>query len=37
MLAPLSVGQHTIHYTGTFGDPFNFTLDITYTLTIAPT
>ncbi len=36
MLAPLSVGQHTIHYTGTFGDPINFTLDITYNLTVAP-
>ncbi len=36
MLAPLSVGQHTIHYSGTFGPPINFTLDITYHLTIAP-
>lgn len=36
MLAPLSVGQHTLHYTGTFGDPINFTLDITYYLTIVP-
>jgi hypothetical protein len=36
MLAPLPVGQHTIHFTGTFGDPVNFTLDITYNLTVAP-
>jgi hypothetical protein len=36
MLAPLSVGKHTLHYTGTFGDPINFTLDITYNLTVAP-
>ena len=36
MLAPLPVGQHTIHFRGTFGAPFNFTLDITYYLTVAP-
>ncbi|MGE0826167.1 MAG: hypothetical protein AB7G75_17055 [Candidatus Binatia bacterium] len=36
MLAPLSAGQHTIHFTGTFGDPVNFTLDITYNLTVVP-
>lgn len=36
MLAPLSVGQHTLHYTGTFGPPNNFTLDITYNLTVSP-
>ena len=36
MLTPLSVGQHTIHFTGTFGDPINFTLDITYNLTVVP-
>jgi hypothetical protein len=35
MLAPLSVGQHTIHFHGTFPD-FPFTLDITYILTVAP-
>ena len=34
MLKPLSVGPHTIHYTGTFGPPINFTLDITYNLTV---
>jgi hypothetical protein len=34
MLTPLSVGQHTIHFTG--GIPDVFTLDITYNLTIAP-
>lgn len=36
MLAPLSVGHHTLRFTGTFGDPINFTLDITYNLTVAP-
>ena len=36
MLAPLSVGPHTLHFTGTFGEPFNFTLDVTYNLTVAP-
>jgi hypothetical protein len=36
MLAPLSVGEHTIHFTGTYGDPINFTLDITYNLTVVP-
>jgi hypothetical protein len=36
MLAPLPVGHHTLRFTGTFGDPFNFTLDVTYNLTIAP-
>jgi hypothetical protein len=36
MLEPLSVGQHTIRFTGTFGAPINFTLDITYHLTVAP-
>ena len=36
MLAPLPVGQHIIHFTGTLGDPVNFTLDITYNLTVAP-
>jgi len=36
MLAPLSSGPHTIHFTGTIGDPVNFTLDITYHLTVSP-
>jgi hypothetical protein len=35
MLAPLSVGQHTIHFTGTFVS-FGFTLDITYHLSVVP-
>ncbi len=34
MLAPLSIGQHTIHFGGTYTD-FDFTLDITYHLTVA--
>lgn len=33
MLAPLSVGEHTIKFTGSVP---GFTLDITYNLTIAP-
>jgi hypothetical protein len=36
MLAPLSVGRHTLHYSGTFGPPINFSLDITYNLTVSP-
>jgi hypothetical protein len=36
LLAPLSVGQHTIHFTGTIGPPVNFEVDITYNLTVAP-
>jgi len=35
MLAPLSVGIHTIDFGGTFTD-FDFTLGITYHLTVAP-
>jgi hypothetical protein len=35
MLAPLSVGEHTVHFGGTYSD-FGFTLDITYHLTVAP-
>jgi hypothetical protein len=34
MLEPLSAGSHTINFGGTFGPPINFTLDITYNLTI---
>lgn len=33
LLAPLSAGQHTIHFTGTF-PAFNFTIDTTYHLTV---
>ena len=36
MLTPLRSGQHTIRFGGTFGDPINFTLDITYHLTVNP-
>jgi hypothetical protein len=35
MLAPLSVGEHTIHFGGTYIDA-NFTLDITYHVTVVP-
>jgi len=35
MLEPLPVGRHTIHFSGTIG-VFNFTLDITYHLTVRP-
>jgi hypothetical protein len=34
MLNPLSDGRHTIHFKGTFGDPINFTTDVTYHLTV---
>ena len=34
MLAPLPVGEHVVHFGGTFTD-FNFTLDITYNLTVS--
>jgi len=37
MLAPLPLGQHTIHFTGTSGvSPNAFSLDITYNLTVQP-
>jgi hypothetical protein len=35
MLAPLSVGKHQIHFGGTYTD-YNFSLEITYYLTVAP-
>src|SRR6185436_3308563 len=34
MLRPLSKGQHTIHFSGTFGPPIGFTLDIVYDITV---
>jgi len=34
MLAPLSVGEHVIHFSGAYPD-VGFTLDITYNLTVA--
>lgn len=37
MLSPLPPGPHTIHFKGTVGDPINFTLEITYRLTVSPT
>jgi len=33
LLAPLSVGQHTIHFGGTF-DEFGYTIDTTYNITV---
>ncbi len=36
MLEPLPIGNHTINFGGTFGNPINFTLDVTYHLTVAP-
>ncbi len=34
MLRPLAVGEHVLHFTGSFPD-FNFTLDVTYQITVA--
>jgi hypothetical protein len=34
MVAPPAPGIHTIHFTGTFPAPINFTLDITYRLIV---
>ncbi len=36
LLTPLPAGQHTINFGGTFGAPVNFTLDITYNITVVP-
>jgi hypothetical protein len=33
MLAPLSDGKHSLHFTGTFPQ-FNFTINVTYNLTV---
>ena len=36
MLEPLSVGYHTIHFTGKLAiDSYYFSLDVTYNLTVA--
>jgi hypothetical protein len=35
LLKPLSVGKHTIHFTGTF-DEFGVSIDTTYHITVAP-
>jgi hypothetical protein len=35
-LAPLSLGEHTLHFGGTYPDFGGFTLDITYHLTVLP-
>jgi hypothetical protein len=31
---PLSAGTHTVHFGGTIGSPFNFTVDVTYNLNV---
>ena len=38
MVAPLSPGQHTVHFTGTFdfGSAGSFSLDVTYNITVQP-
>ncbi len=36
MLKPLAPGAHVLHFSGTIGDPVNFTLEITYELTVVP-
>jgi hypothetical protein len=36
LLAPLPAGNHTINFGGTTGPPVNFTLDITYYITVTP-
>ncbi|MBL8188431.1 MAG: hypothetical protein JNK38_10510 [Acidobacteria bacterium] len=35
-LQPLPPGNHTVNFGGTFGAPVNFTLDITYHITVMP-
>lgn len=35
LLAPLSVGEHVLHFGGTL-DEFNFAIDTTYIITVAP-
>ncbi len=37
MLDPLSRGHHTVHFSGTFGPPVSFTLDIVYDVTVTDT
>lgn len=34
LLAPLPIGEHIINFGGTFGNPINFTLNITYHITV---
>lgn len=36
LLTPLSVGQHTIHFGGTFPDEFSAFIDTTYNITVVP-
>jgi hypothetical protein len=36
LLTPLPPGDHVINFGGTFGAPFDFTLDITYTVHVVP-
>lgn len=33
---PLPPGVHTLTFGGTFGDPYNFTTEVTYTITVTP-
>ncbi|MBI1761069.1 MAG: hypothetical protein HYR56_06490 [Acidobacteria bacterium] len=36
LLRPLPVGQHTLNFGGTIGPPVNFSLNITYNITVVP-
>jgi hypothetical protein len=36
MLAPLPPGQHVLHFWGAVGAPFNFSTDVTYSITVQP-
>jgi hypothetical protein len=36
MTKPLTPGRHDINFGGTFGDPINFTLDVTYHIDVVP-
>jgi len=36
MLRPLPVGDHVVHFAASVGAPFNFSLEITYNITVTP-
>jgi hypothetical protein len=36
MLKPLSVGDHVLHFAASVGAPYNFSLEITYNITVTP-